>query len=406
MLKLRQCRSLPRVASVVYPTFSQLLEGIEWYKGATRAMRDDFIAQRLKVIDGFIDPVPFHCFDDKLAVLLTSSGSTGRRKVYKWGPRFHAINQAYFHYVMDRLKFTETMLLIVLNVRDIGEPHSMNLIGTMSKPRPEVTKRILIDVNGPQGRIPDLKEILYQKNVAITPSNFEILDARAGFLDDLTPGCSILFTGEALPADMKAMLIERGFDVRDYMRCWDGGVTFFTCRHGNRHWIEMFSDFSVNHLDQLVATDLFNCVQPFQNYWNGDLLTWEPKGRCRCGMTSYDIEFKNRLEKVYVKTCKGHSVNFYDLRKAFLNVTKMPDASVMLVTFGFNLMTPHWIKVDYVIQAMNYQLQEEIERRVEEGFREQMGFTDFAFNRTIMPSQYKLKRIYFVEAGRSMDEED
>lgn len=402
MLKLRpSARTLPRVARLTYPKFLDVVEGIEWFKGATRSMREDFIAERIKIVDGFNDPVPFHCHDEKLACLLRSSGSTGRRKLYKWGPSFHAVNGAYFHYVMDRIRFPETMLITLLSVRDIGEPHSMNLIGEMDKKRPEVTKRILIDINGQSGPVPDLKAFLHNRNVAITPSNFDILVRHASFYDDLTPGCSILFTGEAVPKDLKDDLLARGYDVRDYMRCWDGGASFFTCRYGNRHWIEAFSDMHTNHLDQLVTTDLFNCVQPFKDYWNGDILTWEPLGKCRCGFTTYEIDFKNRLERVYVKTPKGHSVNFYDLRKAFLRHTKLPDRSVMLVTFGFHLPNPNWVKVDYVVGGMSYKLQEEIERKVQLGFREDMGYTSFHFNRTVMPNQYKLKRIYFFDGDKT-----
>jgi hypothetical protein len=70
----------------------------------------------------------------------------------------------------------------------------------------------------------------------------------------------------------------------DHMRCWDGGVTFYTCRHNTYHLIDGLAwAFSDKH-QRLISTDFFSLPSPFVNYWNGDYCTISNDyQRCRCG---------------------------------------------------------------------------------------------------------------------------
>lgn len=69
----------------------------------------------------------------------------------------------------------------------------------------------------------------------------------------------------------------------DHMRCWDGGMTFMTCRYGVRHILDYLS--YVEEIDsKLISSDFFNLSMSFVNYWNGDLGSIENEWKkCLCG---------------------------------------------------------------------------------------------------------------------------
>jgi phenylacetate-coenzyme A ligase PaaK-like adenylate-forming protein len=70
----------------------------------------------------------------------------------------------------------------------------------------------------------------------------------------------------------------------DHMRCWDGGVTFFTCKFGTRHLLDNFSWAWEGENKKLICTDYFNLATPFINYWNGDLCEIiDEYQKCECG---------------------------------------------------------------------------------------------------------------------------
>jgi len=69
----------------------------------------------------------------------------------------------------------------------------------------------------------------------------------------------------------------------DSMRCWDGGATFFTCKHNTYHLADNLS-YCYESQNRLISTDYFSLPAPFINYWNGDLceIVNEYK-KCTCG---------------------------------------------------------------------------------------------------------------------------
>ncbi|MDB4348474.1 hypothetical protein OAA62_01015 [bacterium] len=70
----------------------------------------------------------------------------------------------------------------------------------------------------------------------------------------------------------------------DHMRCWDGGATFFTCKHGTYHINDAASWSFEGEDNKLISTDYFNFTSPFINYWNGDSCNISNDyKRCRCG---------------------------------------------------------------------------------------------------------------------------
>lgn len=99
-------------------------------------------------------------------------------------------------------------------------------------------------------------------------------------------------SNEKLMAEDASFLLD-GYldDICDHMRCWDGGATFFTCKHRNYHILDNIS--WCEEVDgKLISTDYFSIPSPFVRYWNGDFCrisdTYE---RCECGRLYRDFEF-------------------------------------------------------------------------------------------------------------------
>lgn len=103
--------------------------------------------------------------------------------------------------------------------------------------------------------------------------------------------CTFTLTCSALKKSHLDLLKEHGIEkVKDCMRCWDGGATFFTCPYGSKHWISMASEITVEN-NKLISTDLWNSSQKFLSYHNGDLINWNKCGKCSCGLEIDEIEF-------------------------------------------------------------------------------------------------------------------
>jgi hypothetical protein len=116
----------------------------------------------------------------------------------------------------------------------------------------------------------------------------------------------------------------------DHMRCWDGGVTFFSCKHRTRHLVEHFS-YPISINGKLVSQDFFSFPNPFWNYWNGDMVELDDEyKRCECGriyrefkitrerdvnmLGVYSYEIDKSLDDV---DCLKRSVRCGDLVKVF-----------------------------------------------------------------------------------------
>jgi phenylacetate-coenzyme A ligase PaaK-like adenylate-forming protein len=94
-----------------------------------------------------------------------------------------------------------------------------------------------------------------------------------------------------LRTDRVFLLGGRSTWVCDHMRSWDGGATFFTCRHGTYHLMDNLS--WVEEVEgRLVSTDYFNLASPFLRYWNGDFCSLEDSyRRCGCGRLFRPFKF-------------------------------------------------------------------------------------------------------------------
>ena len=111
-----------------------------------------------------------------------------------------------------------------------------------------------------------------------------------------------------LSEDKNFLLTNKIVDhICDHMRCWDGGASFFDCKHGTSHLMDNMS-WSVEKEKKLIATDYFSLPSPFVNFWNGDKCEIKNKyERCQCGRIYRPFKFlENRPFAV-----KGNSIKEY-----------------------------------------------------------------------------------------------
>lgn len=95
-------------------------------------------------------------------------------------------------------------------------------------------------------------------------------------------------------------------DWVDHMRCWDGGVTFFTCKHYTYHLHDGLANSYCDN-QRLVSHDYFSLPFPFYNYWNGDYAEIQLNyKRCNCGRLYRP--FKLSRTRDYVVPLCGNSL--------------------------------------------------------------------------------------------------
>lgn len=124
----------------------------------------------------------------------------------------------------------------------------------------------------------------------------DIILAPGGIITELTwnikrlqhtaPICKLLSnTGSKVNRDDFDFLSANGNinNWCDHMRCWDGGVTFFTCRYHTRHLLDGLA-WAYASEDRLISNDFYSLPSPFLNYWNGDQATIaDHYKQCQCG---------------------------------------------------------------------------------------------------------------------------
>jgi hypothetical protein len=130
-----------------------------------------------------------------------------------------------------------------------------------------------------------------------------------------------------LPDDASFMLDGHADHVCDHMRCWDGGATFFTCKHLNYHLLDNLS-WCEESEGKLLSTDYFSLPSPFVRYWNGDFCSIENEyKRCECGRLYREFEFLENRPFSMKGTC------FKDIRRA---IEKINSNCIKQVRCGLN----------------------------------------------------------------------
>lgn len=110
----------------------------------------------------------------------------------------------------------------------------------------------------------------------------------------------------------------------DHMRCWDGGVTFFTCPYHTNHLLDGLS-WAWSDEGRLVSNDFYSLPSPFYKYWNGDYASIGTEfKRCKCGRSYREFKFDRlRTYAVNGMTNKDIRIAMDPLSDIFPNITRI-----------------------------------------------------------------------------------
>jgi len=135
------------------------------------------------------------------------------------------------------------------------------------------------------------------KYVIASPTEIQLLYFNA----PATFQCPVISTRETLMPHVKEMALQMFPKVINKMRCWDGGLSFYSCDNDRLHIYDELC--YVENDGVLISTDFYNYCHPFIKYANGDAGIIE-EGMCTCGIYGkYFTEFQGR----YVDAIKlGH----------------------------------------------------------------------------------------------------
>lgn len=381
---------LPPVAQEVVPTARSMCDGYRWWLGADENQRRRFAESRRRVVERHAGRA-WGAHPDHIQEQYTS-GSTGRRKHYRWGPGFKAVDWFFHRLVRSGAKTHKTASIQFHKLSDTGGANAISAIDG-DIPRCDVTKHIYLSVEG-RGEVPGLRDAIRGHNVYTSASTFAILDAYVGLSDIIDPDALVMFTGEALPVDLRERLLDKGLDVRDFMRCWDGGATFFTCQYGNRHWVDYLAPTRVED-GRLISDDLFNVVQPHLGYHNGDVVERVFGKLCPCGEVCSDTTFQNRTASHALVTPSGILATYEMLFDLFWNGMGVGRERVAAVCFGrFPGDVDYKLRVHYMVSDLADP--DAAERAAGVLFFSCLGVR-VEFVRGVEASRYKLRKIFYVE---------
>lgn len=94
----------------------------------------------------------------------------------------------------------------------------------------------------------------------------------------------------------------------DHMRCWDGGITFMTCRYKTPHLLDGLAWTRSDKQNRLISDDYYSLPSPFVNYWNGDHgQVGDTYKRCECGRLYRDFAIQ-RTRSVTMAGVTNHKV--------------------------------------------------------------------------------------------------
>jgi hypothetical protein len=137
-------------------------------------------------------------------------------------------------------------------------------------------------------------------------------------------------TGDRASDETLEFLKETGVTKNwcNHMRCWDGGVSFFTCKNGTYHTQDELAYSFQDPDGKLCSVDFMSYPAPFINYINGDFCSvGEDWKKCDCGRWHRDFVFKNR-KMMTLSDQNGGYYNTQEVVKMLLGKYKLGFFSV------------------------------------------------------------------------------
>jgi hypothetical protein len=145
--------------------------------------------------------------------------------------------------------------------------------------------------------------------------------------------CPAISTCETLLPHVRKNALNIFPRVIDKMRCWDGGLSFFECKHGTRHVNEELSIVETV-AGRVVSTDIFNWFQKFIRYDNGDRCTIS-RTTCKCGLKGLILDSFDGKRMEALVTPDGQIITSANLMSRIARLSEQTDNR--LDTFQFQI---------------------------------------------------------------------
>ncbi len=250
---------------------------------------------------------------------MTSSGTTsGHSKKYAYPrPQYDLIESHHIWRIEKSHNLLQSKPVLVFRFNDlvafnIGEVFDYMALGK--------NKVHVIDYNNAIDWDKAADYINGHKYVVMSPTEIQLLyQTKRHF------SCPVILTRETLIENVYDMAKEMFTSVINKMRCWDGGLSFFSCPYNRLHVYDELC--FVEKTDKLISTDFFNYCHPFIKYHNGDDGILD-EGLCKCGIYGKFFEefWGRRVDALLVdnKLVSGHRISVglqTVLRKLGVNIS-------------------------------------------------------------------------------------
>lgn len=366
----------------------------EW-KTVDDEARAAYVRSRLNIVENY----KLTAYDDA-NLMQTSGSSTGAVRKYRWGPCY----QAMFDF-FEWLKFGELDCSTFVHVRLSGTGPSITV-----KDLP-IANNAMLSVRTNWIASGNNSAIFMDKLRLTCGSGRDIVVwTIPSFLEEFKDlelpvpdgkKLVVFSTGEKLSQHLRDSIAARGVDVRDVMRCWDGGATFITCAHGNKHWIDLVSKVETEDDGRLVSNDLFNLSQCFLRYRNGDVVDWHRGEKCDCGLPIDTIEFRDRKSSLVMPS--GQKFDFETLSMSFSSAFRQRFRShdndkPAICSFGYHEMN------DALVIYYDFLQDATIDKTSAAGIVELFKSMTGIGSKVYLVNEIQTKSLYKIEKIRAIDE--
>lgn len=232
------------------------------------------------------------CTDNRGTIeCFTSGSSRGRPSRYLYGPFFNV----HFKFYND-IFYGPNRRIVHLRLSSTG---AKNYSG-------ELIDAVHLNVVN-NGKVRWASSQIDNVSIVVNPGVLYIMIKKfgIGFINEVfnTKTCVLHCTYEVLRQDHVDVFNECGFhDVREHMRNWRGGSTFYTCRYSNKHMVDFASD--MHSTDPMICSDLWNSSQRHIYFDSGDRINHSRSThRCECGYEIDNIVFEPVARTIEVAGC-------------------------------------------------------------------------------------------------------
>lgn len=215
----------------------------------------------------------------KIGAVCHTSGS----RTYLWGPGFTQRTNQWQDYVIMSRKRDEGFIIHYAGIDDFRPSPWTHFVDRYRIAQPLSDESAMW-----------LRNMIVEARDHVAP----ILSGQllADFIDWLdangkTIDRPIIFTTfDPFPRSMVPRLMRHFADWCDYMRSWDGGLTWFRCRCGTLHTFDNITIIKPRPGQSAMVTDLMNMAQHFVGYEPGDIVEMDSEpSTCACGLWHFNF---------------------------------------------------------------------------------------------------------------------